>query len=125
MEKSPKNRLQSGKISVSLIVLGILFNLLSFFIYTSLIYIIVGIIFVLLGITARKSRSHTLAALITLCLSIPILPVYSFIKVNLNRFTLEQFLIVLGVAAFLFLLFYTLSFIRLIKNLKYFKDKVR
>ncbi len=125
MEKSPINRPPSGKISVGLIVLGLLLFLLCFFLYTSIFYIILGIIFILFGITARKSKGYTASALIFLCLSIPILSVYSLIKVNLGRFTLEQFLFVFVAAAFIFLLFYTLSFIRLIRNMKYFKGKVR
>jgi len=118
------------KMSMGLCILGLLLCLWSFFIYPSVLYVFLGISFILLSFTAKKNKELTWNALIMLCISFPVLPVYSvfkfnLFKVNLSRFTLEQFLILLALIIIIFLILYIISFIRLIKNLKYFRDNAR
>lgn len=130
MEEPKKSRTKPIKISLALCILGLLLCLWSFFIYPSIFYIFPGISFILLSFTAKKSKEFAWVALIMLCISIPVLPVYSFFKfnlfkVNLGRFTLEQFLILFALTIIIFLILYIISFIRLIKNLKYFLHSAR
>ena len=121
---------KSIKISLALCILGLSLCLWSFFIYPSVFYIFPGISFILLSFTAKKSKEFNWVALIMLCISFLVLPAYSFFKfnlfkVNLGYFTLEQFLILFALTIIILLILYIISFIRLIKNLKYFGDNAR
>lgn len=113
-----KNITKSTKINLELFILGLLLCLWSIFIYLSVIYIFSGISFILLSIIVKKSKEFTWTTLIMLCISFFFLPIYSFFKVDLGSFTLEQFLILFPVAIVLFLIIYIFSFIKLIKKLK-------
>jgi len=118
IEGIKENRTKSIQISFGLFILGFSLCLWSIFIYVSIVYIFTGMSFILLSFFVERSKVVAWVALIMLCLSLVFLPVYSFFKVDLGSFTLEQFLILFPVTIITFLILYIFSFIKLIKNLK-------